>query len=916
MLDAQVSIEQRVSQSRGWAAWPEKFKEEIVKGILLVLDRRPCPGDPDDRPAVAKMTAEQWRSHVLQDHTPFSRECTTCLKGAGKSRPHKKVAHPDAMTLSLDICGPFRPGEDFRKKSKYFLVGVYAIPVRKNADGTIPLPQSMLDALKVMETPEEEAKDEVLLPEEEAEEVPVQEGDQKALEEWERLEVEAEDVAVMNYIVVETLTSRQGPELKAGLARMLARLKYLGMEVRRVHSDGAGEMLGTRRWCEARGIYRTFTSGSDWKANGRAEAEVGVIRRGINRLIRASGDGEEMWPLMAKHVGERRGRLQLQALGFSTPSLMPWGRKVMVTTKGWDDFQGHWRQRKKPGVVRGPDPEMSLTSGGHLVEIEGRKYIRTDDMVLAEEPPSLEDVVNVKERSEPACILDGAAVPKRRLYEKTALSYLSAQELQERLHRGQAWANEEFGRLETNLGGEDCSVATVFDLDSENEKIEKLVQDLAISCKKLEVEAAQVAGEDEEIFLQTRTISLQEVRKSLPLWIPSLRTEIENFDSNNAIKRIDEETTHRIMSEAQKRGERAELIPGMGVFTRKAGDGRRRSRIVCCGNHMEARTGEEVYATGADSTQLRTVLRLASRWDCLSLDVKSAFLLAPKAQGETVIVRPPKILEEARLAEPGEHWLVTSAMYGLTTSPKDWSTFRDSELQKMIGVVEERQGNVEVAFRPMEDPNLWAIQEFSTSEKEGTKVWGKVRGHMIVYVDDILMVGPRLITEAASRAIQKQWSTSPPEYSNVGGSSMRFLGIEIQRLQDGSYFLHQGCYTREVIDRHPYGSSTPFIRVPEEKEEDEAISLPKVREAQKITGELLWLSGKTRPDLSWAIMKMEATVDSGVGRCSFGISQRHLELWPSLHQGCSGGLSPGSEEESATPRGNVGGVGGCFFLPW
>ena len=86
------------------------------------------------------------------------------------------------------------------------------------------------------------------------------------------------------------------------------------MEVRRVHSDGAAEMRGTRRWCEARGIYRTFTSGSDWKA-GRAEAEVGVIRRGINTLMRASGDGEEMWPLMAKHVGERQGRLQLQALG-------------------------------------------------------------------------------------------------------------------------------------------------------------------------------------------------------------------------------------------------------------------------------------------------------------------------------------------------------------------------------------------------------------------------------------------------------------------------------------------------------------------------------------------------------------------------------------------------------------------------
>ena len=43
------------------------------------------------------------------------------------------------------------------------------------------------------------------------------------------------------------------------------------------------------------------------------------------------------------------------------------------------------------------------------------------------------------------------------------------------------------------------------------------------------------------------------------------------------------------MAEAQEKGQRAELMPGMGVFTRKAGDGRRRSRIVRCGNYMEAK---------------------------------------------------------------------------------------------------------------------------------------------------------------------------------------------------------------------------------------------------------------------------------------------------------------------------------------
>ena len=51
-LDADASIEKKVSQSREWAAWPERFKEEIVKGILLVLD--------SEETAVVQKIVQQW----------------------------------------------------------------------------------------------------------------------------------------------------------------------------------------------------------------------------------------------------------------------------------------------------------------------------------------------------------------------------------------------------------------------------------------------------------------------------------------------------------------------------------------------------------------------------------------------------------------------------------------------------------------------------------------------------------------------------------------------------------------------------------------------------------------------------------------------------------------------------------------
>ena len=286
----------------------------------------------------------------------------------------------------------------------------------------------------------------------------------------------------------------------------------------------------------------------------------------------------------------------------------------------------------------------------------------------------------------------------------------------------------------------------------------------------------------------------------------------------------------------------------------------------------------------------------SQQWHCLSLDVKSAFLLAPKAQGETVIVKPPRILEEAGLAQKGEHWLVSAAMYGLVTSPKDWSSFRDAELQKIVGSYGSADANpggdpaVHFGFKPMDDPNLWAIQKVEVVPSSGVRSWGKVLGHMIVYVDDILMVGPKGVTDAASRTIQSSWSTSPPEYAKVGGGSMRFLGMEIQRLADGSYFVHQGCYVREVLDRHVGGGSLPYVKVPEESDEEEAAS--QSTRSPEITGELLWLSGKPRPDIAWAVMKMaQNAVKKPRWTISLGEAVlaylRQSQFWSSLYQGGS-----------------------------
>ena len=65
------------------------------------------------------------------------------------------------------------------------------------------------------------------------------------------------------------------------------------------------------------------------------------------------------------------------------------------------------------------------------------------------------------------------------------------------------------------------------------------------------------------------------------------------------------------------------------------------------------------------------------------------------------------------------------------------------------------------------------------------------------------------------------------------------------------------CYAQELLQRNGVVARATHIKVPEEKE-DPAPALRTVREAQRLTGELLWLSGKTRPDLAAAVQRMSS----------------------------------------------------------
>ena len=504
------SVEERIEASRRWASWAPGFKKALVVAIKGWL------GDP----RIQSITLEQWKTHLLNDHLPFRKECQTCVKAAGKGRYHRKIVSREALSLSIDLAGPFAQGTDQAAgaklgSAKYFLVGTFTVPVTKDGKSL------MKDEPPVEE--EEDPEGEELEVEEAEEEEENQEAEDQA-EEWLKKVEEEEDFEVRHLTLAEPIGDRHSSHLVRAVARMVTKLRYLGLPVRRLHSDRAGEMtsIALRRWCEERGIYRTYTDGDDWKSNGRVEAEIAVMKRGIKTLLEVAGLDTKFWPLAVRHFSERRWRMQLQAMNYPVDPLKAFGSKGWAKIKRWEDRGNAWRMTRKEVMIVGPDATMSSSSQGYYVMDEDERFFHSADIVQGTEPPpedleelteeALEAIPELRDPGEVAA----EAVVRRRIRGKRSPEEVEMRRmwLEETVEEGRDLERGEFKLLKDLEEGWEINLDMATELTRENIQIEEELQCL----NRLELEEGQEkaveATEQSEVVLQTKTIPLVEVRKN------------------------------------------------------------------------------------------------------------------------------------------------------------------------------------------------------------------------------------------------------------------------------------------------------------------------------------------------------------------------------------------------------------------
>ena len=183
-------------------------------------------------------------------------------------------------------------------------------------------------------------------------------------------------------------------------------------------------------------------------------------------------------------------------------------------------------------------------------------------------------------------------------------------------------------------------------------------------------------------------------------------------------------------------------------------------------------------------------------------------------------------------------------MYGLDSSPADWAAFRDASLKNFNW----HDGGAHYSLTSTSESNLWSVVEKRNDKS------GKVVGHVVVYVDDMMVCGPDSVVQGCLDRIAKEWSCSQPEWVCLG-KWIKFCGFEL-RWGERGLLLGQPSYIGELAHRHGVQQPRPVPFSKPEVPEGVDVNADDVKKAQGLVGELLWLSVRTRPDISFRVAWM------------------------------------------------------------
>ncbi|KAJ1580915.1 hypothetical protein NDA12_003040 [Ustilago hordei] len=248
-----------------------------------------------------------------------------------------------------------------------------------------------------------------------------------------------------------------------------------------------------------------------------------------------------------------------------------------------------------------------------------------------------------------------------------------------------------------------------------------------------------------------------------------------------------------------------------------------KARLVARGfTQREGIDYQETFSPVAPLGAIRAILALAvqNNWEVHALDITMAYLNSTLK--EAIYMKLP----EGSGVAPGKVYKVVKGLYGLKQSGREWNQEFDRSLRRM--------GFFQVECAP-------CIY---------TKGQGEDMAIVVIYVDDTLVIAPRLETVLkVKKQIGQRWKMED------SGEVSHFLGIKISRDRAmRTMTIGQSGYIDQVLAKHLDKRTKPTMVPMQSIPEGTLVaSAAQQKEYPVIVGKLLWVANSTRPDLSLTV---------------------------------------------------------------
>ena len=272
-----------------------------------------------------------------------------------------------------------------------------------------------------------------------------------------------------------------------------------------------------------------------------------------------------------------------------------------------------------------------------------------------------------------------------------------------------------------------------------------------------------------------------------------------------------------------------EVVPDEGqyaiktrwVFTEHSDDSKGytlKSRLCMRGDREDNIEQIRVDSPTAHKDSLKLALAIAAneKFDIISADVKSAFLQG-KSLDRNVFVVPP-----VEANQHGKLWLLKKGAYGLVDGSRLFYLKMKSELEG-IGM-KELSGAPAVFTKHSDD--------------------GELIGIICVHVDDNLIMGNNDFKNIIEKKLFSVF-----KFSKVEKDKFKYLGCEVEKVENGDIILTQNEYIQNVQE----------VAVPERNNSSKVTEIER-KEIRRVVGALLWVSLMTRPDLSFEVNRLSTNI--------------------------------------------------------